>query len=77
MQNKFNGELSGTCPFCGKGMSWRKDMRGVHARIWERKTTGRKRSGRKKNAHAEEEIMQGQHARRPNYVRVLVRECNG
>jgi hypothetical protein len=52
-------------------------MRGAHARRWEIKKIGRKSSGRKENAHAEEESMQGQHARRHNYVRVLVRECNG
>ena len=49
----------------------------MHATRWERKRAGRKSSGRKENTHAEEESVQGQHERRPNYVRVLVRECNG
>jgi hypothetical protein len=49
----------------------------VHARRWERNKDVRKSSGRKENTHAEEESMQDQHARRPNYVMVLVRKCNG
>jgi hypothetical protein len=58
-------------PFWGKGMMWRKNiwqifMQCAHARIWERKTAGRKSSGQKENVNAEEESAQGQHARRPN-----------
>jgi hypothetical protein len=57
--------------FWGKGTVWRKynwngGMRGMHARRWEIKTTAKKSSGQRENAHAEEESVQGQHARRPN-----------
>jgi hypothetical protein len=44
----------------------------MHARRWERNTADKKSSGRKENEHAEEESVQGQHARRPKYVRFLV-----
>jgi hypothetical protein len=59
----------GIGPFCGKGMTWRRDswqkrMHGTHARRKERKTTDIKAS--KESLHAEEKNLQVQHARRPN-----------
>jgi hypothetical protein len=59
-------------------MMWEADAHAEEAtRV--RQTHMQEKNTCKTDAHAEEEGMQGTHARRPSQdrVRVLVRECNG